>query len=80
LSDGVVRVRIVGLAEDTRLETPWATVRDVLGLEVIDRDLYRSTLLFQDPLPLHGGQVAAQALLAAGRTVPAGRLPHSLHG
>ncbi|HEY0189417.1 MAG TPA: acyl-CoA thioesterase II [Cellulomonas sp.] len=27
-----------------------------------------------------GGQVVAQALLAAGRTVPDGRLPHSLHG
>jgi len=27
-----------------------------------------------------GGQVVAQALVAAGRTVPAGRLPHSLHG
>ncbi|GHH32687.1 acyl-CoA thioesterase II [Streptomyces candidus] len=26
-----------------------------------------------------GGQVAAQALVAAGRTVPADRLPHSLH-
>nr|WP_213281853.1 acyl-CoA thioesterase II [Cellulomonas hominis] len=27
-----------------------------------------------------GGQVVAQALVAAGRTVPGGRLPHSLHG
>lgn len=27
-----------------------------------------------------GGQVIAQALAAAGRTVPDGRLPHSLHG
>jgi acyl-CoA thioesterase-2 len=27
-----------------------------------------------------GGQVIAQSMLAAGRTVPAGRLPHSLHG
>jgi acyl-CoA thioesterase-2 len=27
-----------------------------------------------------GGQVVAQALVAAGRTVPDGRLPHSLHG
>lgn len=56
------------------------TVFDVLDLEEIDRDLYRSTLVFSDPLPLYGGQVAAQALLAAGRTVPAERLPHSLHG
>jgi acyl-CoA thioesterase II len=53
---------------------------DVLDLEEIDRDLYRSTLVFADPYPLYGGQVAAQALLAAGRTVPDDRLPHSLHG
>jgi acyl-CoA thioesterase II len=55
-------------------------VLDVLDLEEIDRDLYRSTLVFADPLPLYGGQVAAQALLAAGRTVAEDRLPHSLHG
>jgi acyl-CoA thioesterase-2 len=55
-------------------------VLDVLSLERIDRDLYRSTLLFPDPLPLYGGQVAAQALLAAGGTVDPDRLPHSLHG
>jgi len=55
-------------------------VLDVLDLEEIDRDLYRSRLVFADPYPLYGGQVAAQALFAAGRTVPDGRLPHSLHG
>jgi acyl-CoA thioesterase II len=59
---------------------PDPTVLDVLTLEEIDRDLYRSTLVFADPFPLYGGQVAAQALHAAGRTVPEGRLPHSLHG
>ena len=31
-------------------------------------------------MSLYGGQVAAQALRAAGATVPADRLPHSLHG
>ena len=56
------------------------TLLDVLTLEEVDRDLYRSTLVFPDPLPLYGGQVAAQALLAAGRTVAPDRLPHSLHG
>jgi acyl-CoA thioesterase-2 len=56
------------------------TVLDVLDLEELDRDLYRSRLVFADPFPLYGGQVAAQALLAAGRTVPPERLPHSLHG
>jgi acyl-CoA thioesterase-2 len=56
------------------------TLLDVLDLEEVDRDLYRSRLVFADPFPLYGGQVAAQALLAAGGTVPPDRLPHSLHG
>jgi acyl-CoA thioesterase-2 len=53
---------------------------DLLHLEEIDRDLYRARQTFPDPLPLYGGQVAAQALMAAGLTVPADRRPHSLHG
>ncbi|MCZ2860543.1 acyl-CoA thioesterase [Blastococcus sp. VKM Ac-2987] len=67
-----------GTGEDRSGAEP--SVLDVLALEELDRDLYRSTLLFTDPFPLYGGQVAAQALLAAGRTVAADRLPHSLHG
>ncbi len=38
------------------------TVTDVLTLEEIDRDLYRSTLLFTDPFPLYGGQANATIL------------------
>src|SRR5437764_14441748 len=54
----------------------------VLELEHLDRDLFRGQ---NEPgarqrFSLYGGQVAAQALAAAGATVPAGRLPHSLHG
>jgi acyl-CoA thioesterase-2 len=56
------------------------TLLDLLALEELDRDLYRSTVLVRDRFPLYGGQVAAQALRAAGATVPEGRLPHSLHG
>jgi acyl-CoA thioesterase-2 len=56
------------------------TVLDLLGLEELDRDLYRATTVLDEPFPLYGGQVAAQALLAAGRTVPPDRVPHSLHG
>nr|WP_205379440.1 acyl-CoA thioesterase II [Streptomyces sp. SID7805] len=36
-------------------------------------------LLFSVVTRVFGGQVAAQALVAAGRTVPADRPPHSLH-
>lgn len=56
------------------------TLLDVLDLEEVDRDLYRSTWLVPDRWPLYGGQVAAQALRAAGLTVGPDRTPHSLHG
>jgi acyl-CoA thioesterase-2 len=51
-------------------------------LEVLDRDLFRAS---NEPdasarLSLYGGQVAGQALRAAGMTVPPDRVPHSLHG
>lgn len=54
----------------------------LLDLEELDRDLFRGRNGDHgDPrVSLYGGQVAAQALGAAGRTVPDGRLPHSLHG
>jgi acyl-CoA thioesterase-2 len=52
----------------------------VLGLERIADDLYRANHRARENRPLYGGQVAGQALAAAGATVPAERLPHSLHG
>lgn len=56
-------------------------LRDVLRVERLDDDLFRSTVEVNEPHhALYGGQVFAQALLAAGRTVPEGRLPHSAHG
>jgi len=56
------------------------TLRDLLDLEEIDRDLYRGTVAFDDVWHLYGGQVAAQALRAAGLCVLSGRRPHSFHG
>ena len=55
-------------------------LREVLDLERVDRDLFRSTVVFEERWSLFGGQVAAQALVAAGRTVDPARTPHSLHG
>jgi acyl-CoA thioesterase II len=57
-------------------------VASLLDLEVLDRDLFRaeSGIAATSRQSLYGGQVAAQALRAAGLTVPAERLPHSLHG
>jgi acyl-CoA thioesterase II len=61
---------------------PESRLAALLDLEVLDRDLFRAQ---NEPgagarLSLYGGQVAAQALRAAGATVDADRLPHSLHG
>ena len=54
----------------------------LLDLEVLDRDLFRGQNEegAASRWSLYGGQVAAQALRAAGATVPPERLPHSLHG
>lgn len=52
----------------------------MLGLEEIDRDIYRASFVIEGGRHLYGGQVAAQALMAAGLTVDGDRRPHSLHG
>lgn len=53
---------------------------EVMSLEEIEPDLFRADFTYEDEYRLYGGQVAAQALLAAGRTVDPVRSPHSLHG
>jgi acyl-CoA thioesterase-2 len=57
-----------------------AGLLDVLALEPIEQDLYRANLVFAEEHALYGGQVAAQALRAAGLTVAPERHAHSLHG
>ena len=54
----------------------------LLELEVLDRDLFRGSneSAANSRRSLYGGQVAGQALRAAGMTVPEDRVPHSLHG
>jgi acyl-CoA thioesterase-2 len=54
----------------------------LLELERLDRDLFRgqNEAGARERPSLYGGQVAAQALRAAGATVPPERQPHSLHG
>ncbi len=52
---------------------------DHLALETIDENLYRSAHPNEGWFRVYGGQVLAQALLAATRTVPADRHVHSLH-
>ncbi|MDM7832617.1 acyl-CoA thioesterase II [Cellulomonas sp. MW9] len=43
-------------------------------------DTFTGSSLPQPNGRVFGGQVLAQSLLAAGRTIPDGRLPHSMHG
>ena len=65
---------------DPVLGTAETPLRELLTLERIEDDMYRTVVVRADPSGLFGGQVAAQALRAAAETVPAGRSPHSLHG
>ncbi|MEU5404017.1 acyl-CoA thioesterase II [Streptomyces sp. NPDC005963] len=52
---------------------------DLLDLERIEQDVFRGQSRPAVIPRVFGGQVAAQALVAAGRTVPADRTAHSLH-
>ncbi|MFF4830639.1 acyl-CoA thioesterase [Streptomyces sp. NPDC001315] len=52
---------------------------DLLDLEQIEENIFRGQSRSAVVPRVFGGQVAAQALVAAGRTVPTDRLPHSLH-
>ncbi|AXI76866.1 acyl-CoA thioesterase [Peterkaempfera bronchialis] len=56
------------------------TFPELLRLDEIDENLFRGRCHAGAPLRAFGGQVAAQALTAAGRTVGADRAVHSLHG
>jgi acyl-CoA thioesterase-2 len=51
----------------------------LLDLEQLELNLFRGVSPPESPTRVFGGQVAGQALVAAGRTVPADREVHSLH-
>jgi acyl-CoA thioesterase II len=60
--------------------TPGTGLPELLSLERIEDDLFRTVVVHSESAGLFGGQVAAQALRAAAETVAADRHPHSLHG
>lgn len=63
-------------------QAPPSALLDLVGLldlERIDRDIFRGQSRPAVVPRVFGGQVAAQALVAAFRTVPDDRLAHSLH-
>ncbi|TVT50093.1 acyl-CoA thioesterase II [Amycolatopsis cynarae] len=51
----------------------------LLDLEKIEENIFRGVSPAHSPVRVFGGQVAGQALVAAGRTVPSERKVHSLH-
>ncbi len=58
---------------------PTEELVDLLDLEELDTDLFRGRQPETQRARVYGGQVAAQALVAAVRTVPAEFTVHSLH-
>ncbi len=61
------------------MNTP--AIQAVLDLERIDKDIYRGRAMESEIfVRTFGGHVAGQALVAATRTVDAGKRVHSLHG
>ena len=60
-------------------QTPLDRLVDLLDLETIEVDIFRGKQPRESLQRVFGGQVAGQALVAAGRTVPADRPVHSLH-
>ena len=51
----------------------------ILDLEELELNLFRGRTPKEDRVRVFGGQVAGQALVAVGRTVPSGPIVHSLH-
>jgi acyl-CoA thioesterase-2 len=68
-----------GQDHGARTLTTEPSILDLLALSEVGPDLFRADLVYDNGGFLYGGQVAAQALRAAAHTVPADRLPHSLH-
>ena len=60
-------------------QTPLDELVDLLDLERIEVDIFRGKRAAESLQRVFGGQVAGQALVAAGRTVPSDRPVHSLH-
>jgi acyl-CoA thioesterase-2 len=63
----------------SELNEPLEALLALLDLEPIEQDIFRGVSRPAVVPRVFGGQVAAQALVAAGRTVPADRGAHSLH-
>src|SRR3984957_20274938 len=71
---------IAALMRDTgQMSSELDQLLDLLDLEQIEVNIFRGRSPDETVQRVFGGQVAGQALVAAGRTVPADRPVHSLH-
>jgi len=61
------------------MDSDTVSLEQILDLEQIEVWTYRGYSWHSQSSRVFGGQVASQALVAAGRTVPANRRVHSLH-
>lgn len=68
-----------GLCEDERVTAALDELVRLLDLEPIEVNIFRGMSPDEKRQRVFGGQVAGQALIAAGRTVERDRLVHSLH-
>lgn len=62
------------------MSDPMAALLAILDLETLEHNLFRGRSPRSSWQRVFGGQVVAQALVAAGRTVADNRFVHSLHG
>lgn len=69
----------VFLCQTHCMDQPLTSLLDLLDLEKIEENIFRGHSHSSVVPRVFGGQVAAQSLVAAGRTVPADRTAHSLH-
>lgn len=67
------------MAADGAPEVQVRQLKELLDVETLDRDLYRGARMPGATGRVFGGQVIAQALVAAGRSVDDARPAHSLH-
>ncbi|MFD7593420.1 acyl-CoA thioesterase [Kitasatospora sp. NPDC059812] len=66
--------------QEIRADRPAGSFAGLLELERLDENTFRGRCHAGAPMRAFGGQVAAQALTAAGRTCEGPRAVHSLHG
>ncbi|MFC5906131.1 acyl-CoA thioesterase [Streptacidiphilus monticola] len=67
------------MGEDESAANPVGHLVELLDLEQIELNIFRGRSPEESLQRVFGGQVAGQALIAAGRTVDPGRPVHSLH-